>query len=85
MQASSKHIGFIAANHIPALLAYWDKDEICRFANAAYLEWQGKPQEEIINKISKKELLGPEYEKHIPLIKDALKGKNKVFTAKPDR
>ncbi|WP_339923163.1 PAS domain S-box protein [uncultured Cyclobacterium sp.] len=82
MQASSKQIGFIAANHNPALLAFWDKNEICRFANAAYLEWYGKPHEDIIDKISKKELLGEEYEDHVPYIREALKGKKQCFYRK---
>ncbi|WP_309707314.1 EAL domain-containing protein [Armatimonas sp.] len=33
---------------IPELIAYWDKELICRFANQAYLEWYGKKPEELL-------------------------------------
>ncbi len=34
----------------PGLVAYWDKDLRCRFANRSYLEWFGKKPEEVIGK-----------------------------------
>ncbi|WP_339923164.1 PAS domain S-box protein [uncultured Cyclobacterium sp.] len=79
MQASSKQIGLKAADQIPALLAYWDKNEICRFANLAYLEWYGKSQEVMIDKMSKQELLGPKYGLHYPYIREVLKGNIQSF------
>jgi diguanylate cyclase (GGDEF)-like protein/PAS domain S-box-containing protein len=33
---------------LPSLVAYWDKDLRCRFANNAYLEWFGKPPEHVV-------------------------------------
>ncbi|AVM75766.1 PAS domain S-box protein [Magnetospirillum gryphiswaldense] len=33
---------------MPGLVAYWDKDLVCRFANTPYLEWFGKPADAII-------------------------------------
>ncbi len=33
---------------IPGLVAYWDKDLRCHFANKTYLEWFGKLPEAII-------------------------------------
>ncbi|EPR69578.1 PAS domain S-box protein [Cyclobacterium qasimii] len=82
MQASNEQLGLKAANDIPARLAYWDKNEVCRFANAAYLEWFGKTQEDIVNKTSIKELLGPLYEKNLPSIREVLKGKSQHFESK---
>ncbi|AKP50553.1 PAS domain S-box protein [Cyclobacterium amurskyense] len=79
MEKSSKLIGLKAANDIPALLAYWDKNEICRFANSTYLDWYGKSQEEMINKMSKKELLGEKYKEHSHYIKEVLKGNLQSF------
>jgi len=67
------------ADQIPAMLSYWDKDEICRFANKAYLEWFGKTPEEMINKMSLAELLGPLYALNEPYIKAALGGKSQTF------
>ena len=26
-------------DHIPAMLAYWNSDQVCLFANQAYLAW----------------------------------------------
>ena len=34
----------------PGLVAYWDKDLRCRFANRGYLEWFGKKPEEVVGK-----------------------------------
>lgn len=72
-------IGLKAVNNIPAMLAYWDKNEMCRFANTAYLQWFGKTQEEMVGRISMKELLGPTYEKNLSYIKGALRGEIQYF------
>jgi PAS domain S-box-containing protein len=67
-------------DHISAMLAYWDKDLICRFANAAYLEWFGKTPEEMIDKMTLDELLGPDlYEQNRPHVLAALQGKAQTF------
>ena len=66
-------------NQITAMLAYWDTNQVCRFANRAYIEWFGKNPEEMIGKITMKELLGPLYEKNLPHIKLALGGVKQVF------
>lgn len=72
-------MGLRVADHVTAMLAYWDNTEICRFANNAYRDWFGKSKEDMIDKISMKELLGPLYEKNLPYIKGALAGKKQVF------
>lgn len=72
-------LGNKVADHVTAMLAYWDKDLICRFANAAYLDWFGKRQEDMINKITIKELLGPLYEQNLPYISAVLKGNAQTF------
>ena len=71
--------GLKVADHITAMLAYWDKNLICRFANSAYMDWFGKTKEEMIDKITVKELLGPLYEKNLPFITAALKGEIQTF------
>jgi len=65
-----------------AMLAYWDKDLVCRFANTSYLEWFGKTKMEMINKITLPELLGPLYQMNLPFIQGVLKGKKQVFERK---
>lgn len=72
-------LGLMVSDQISAMLAYWDKNLICRFANSAYVEWFGKRKEDMINKITIKELLGPLYEKNLPYILKALKGEIQTF------
>ncbi len=64
---------------ISAMIAYWDKDLICRFANAAYLDWFGKTGDEMINKMHIKDLLGPMFELNLPYISEALNGNVQTF------
>jgi PAS domain S-box-containing protein len=73
-------LGLLVSDQITAMLAYWDKDLISRFANNAYREWFGKTREEMINKMHISELLGPIlYEKNLPYIIGALSGEKQVF------
>jgi PAS domain S-box-containing protein len=68
------------ADNVNAMLAYWDTNQICRFANNAYLEWFGKSKEKMINKMTLKELLGPAlYEQNLPHITKALLGERQTF------
>ncbi len=71
--------GLLVADRIEAMLAYWDKDLICRFANNAYIEWFGKSKEDMVDKITMKELLGHLYEKNLPYITEVLKGNTQQF------
>jgi PAS domain S-box-containing protein len=79
IQSRLNSLGLSVADHVSAMLAYWDKDLICRFANTAYLDWFGKNREEMIDKITIKELLGPLYEKNLPYITGALEGTIQTF------
>ena len=47
------------SEHVTAMLGYWDAGLVCRFANAAYLDWFGKTREELVDKLTLKDLLGP--------------------------
>jgi len=60
------------------MMAYWDRNQKCLFANEAYREWFGKAREEMIG-ISMEELLGPLYALNLPYITGVLQGKQQVF------
>ncbi len=42
LQTQSERFSRSIADSLPGLVAFWDKDLICRFANHAYVEWFGK-------------------------------------------
>lgn len=66
-------------DQISALVAFWDADERCVFANAAYHCWFGRGPSEMAG-MTLRELLGPElYEKNLPYIRGALAGKPQIF------
>jgi len=65
-------------DHLDAMLAYWDADQICRFANMAYKVWFGRGRTELLG-TSMKELLGPLYEMNLPYIEAAYRGERQVF------
>src|SRR5690349_11732496 len=72
-------MGLLVSDHIQAMIAYWDKGQVCRFANNAYMFWFGKSRDEMIGRITMKELLGPLYEKNLPYINAVLTGVKQQF------
>src|SRR5512140_2874826 len=59
---------------VPSMLAYWDKDLICRYANRAYQRWFGKDPAALLG-TSIRDLLGPElFALNEPYILGALRG-----------
>lgn len=78
MTPDRRRIALEAVNHISAMVAYWDRNQICAFSNEAYREWFGKSPEEMLG-MSMKELLGPLYEKNLPYILAAMQGERQVF------
>jgi diguanylate cyclase (GGDEF)-like protein/PAS domain S-box-containing protein len=63
---------------LDAMLAYWDINQVCVFANDAYRDWFGKTREEMIG-LTMEELLGPLYQKNLPYILAALGGQKQIF------
>lgn len=66
-------------NHIDAILMYWDKKEICQFANSSFLKLFGHSNSQVIGIFTLKELLGVSYLENKPYIKKVLDGKKQVF------
>ena len=65
-------------DHVDAMLAYWDINQECRFANSAYRQWFGKTRDELLG-TKLKALLGPLYEQNLPYIDKAYEGHRQVF------
>jgi len=59
--------------NLPTMVAYWDADQRCRFANPGYQRWFGVSADEIIGKHAS-ELIGPAYATNLPYIEAALRG-----------
>jgi PAS domain S-box-containing protein len=73
-------IVFDVAEHTNAMLAYWDKDLICRFSNKAYIDWFGITPDDMINKMHIRDVIGSTlYEKNLAYINGALNGQVQVF------
>ncbi len=66
------------ADQLDAMVAYWDADQVCVYANEAYHAWFGRHGRSLIG-ITLKELLGPIYELNRPYIDAAYAGRKQVF------
>lgn len=66
------------AARLPALVAYWDADERCLFANAAYADWVGIPIGQLIG-MRLRDVLGSLYERNEPNIRAVLRGEPQRF------
>jgi len=76
---SSHKIPAEVADKVPVMLAYWDVNLTCRYANKSYLDWLGKRADEIINKATLPRLLGPFYQRNLQHINAALEGQTQEF------
>jgi diguanylate cyclase (GGDEF)-like protein/PAS domain S-box-containing protein len=65
-------------DHLDAMVAYWDSNRVCRFANDAYRNWFGKRKEEVVG-MTMQGLLGELYAKNLPYIDAAFAGAVQVF------
>jgi len=72
-------LGFEVAEHTNAMLAYWDKNLVCRYANNAHFDWIGVKPEEMVDKMHLRQLLGPLYDNLSVHINASLAGKVQVF------
>jgi diguanylate cyclase (GGDEF)-like protein/PAS domain S-box-containing protein len=67
------------ANHIPAMIGYWNTELRCQFANEAYRAYSGLDPEQMIG-LHFRELLGEEiYARNSPYAHAALAGKQQKF------
>jgi PAS domain S-box-containing protein len=69
----------LLVDRVPSMLAYWDRDLKCRFANRAYEKWFGVDPDRLLG-TSIRDLLGPTlFEMNEPHILAALGGRRQVF------
>lgn len=68
----------VLADRLPAMLAYWDADLRCQFANRAYEKWFGVKPETVLGQ-RMDELLGPLFALNLPYIQGALRGEEQEF------
>jgi PAS domain S-box-containing protein len=64
-------------DQLPAIIAYWDRDQRCRFASRAYDEWFGQGQPIAGTRLA--DALGPVYELNRSHIEAALAGQRQEF------
>ncbi|MDF2771649.1 MAG: diguanylate cyclase protein [Geminicoccaceae bacterium] len=76
--ADLAHLALSVVDHVPAMLAYWNTEQVCRFANEAYRSWFGKSRAQVVGS-TMRELLGPIYELNLPYIRGALAGQAQIF------
>lgn len=73
------HLAQIVANNLPSMIAYWDKNQRCQFANKVYLDWFGIKPEDLVG-LTMRDLMGVElYEKNRPYIEAVLNGEAQQF------
>lgn len=76
--ATGQHLRKLV-DQVPAMLAYWDRELRCRFANRAYERWFGVNPESLVG-TSLRDLLGaPLFALNEPYIRAALQGKEQLF------
>jgi PAS domain S-box-containing protein len=68
----------VVVDHISAMVAYWDADQRCRYANQAYEKWFGVDPRTMPGR-SMREFLGPLYPLNLPYIEGALRGEPQEF------
>jgi len=65
---------------MPGMIAYWDSDLLCRFANNAYLVWFGRKPETLLGQ-SMLTLMGERlFAMNEPYVRGALAGKSQNFS-----
>jgi PAS domain-containing protein len=69
-------------NSLPAMIAYWDKDLRCRFANDTYRDWFGRPGKAMIG-LSMNDVLGDDlFRCNEKYVVGALNGYRQMFQRK---
>ncbi len=69
----------LVADCIPGRVAYWDSEQVCRFANRHFCEWLGKPHQEVVGAHALQALGEARQRALAPYIAGALAGQAQEF------
>lgn len=79
LHADGSYYMRLLVDRVPSMLAYWDRDLTCRFANRAYEAWFGVNPDRLLG-TSIRDLLGPQlFAMNEPYMRRALAGERQVF------
>lgn len=79
LDPGTAHYLRIVMDRVPTMLAYWDRNLICRFANRAYKTWFGVDPDRLVG-THIRDLLGPKlFEMNHPYMLKALAGERQLF------
>jgi PAS domain S-box-containing protein len=78
-QAEGQYFASVVAENFPGMVAYWNADMRCTYANHHYLNWFARTPEQMLG-IHMQDLLGPElFSMNIAYLKAVLKGVDQQF------
>lgn len=78
-EVEGQYFASVVAENVPGMVAYWNSDLRCTYANHHYLNWFGRTPEQMLG-IHMQDLLGPElFSMNIAYIKAALTGVDQQF------
>ena len=83
--ASQENFIRTMTDHLPSKVSYWDKGLTCRYANATYVAWFGRPVAELLG-MSLPEAMGEaSYREHESKVRAVLAGKRQRFERMVER
>ncbi len=83
--ASQENFIRTMTDHLPSKVSYWDKDLICRYANATYAAWFGRPAAEMLGMNLREAMGEASYHEHESKVRSVLAGQRQRFERRVER